>query len=468
MAEVLRLENYAATSTFDLLSNIRVIAGSTRFQTRQGRVIETYRLVKQVALKTDIPTAARALEDMLIQMTQWHEDTLKDDSVWIRRAADQETAKRALVYGFEFQQVDNEIRDTLMSFNPAAMYELAITRHASYEPISSVNASSLTDADYIGGMWDISGTLSGGAIAGRLGAMRFRVQQDIYRMWAGIRELRGGSANFVPIIELEDGSFNSGTTSSVDATASPGSGTSKITTDFDSGAGASMVYRVNMGFDPLWATDAECEDQVGRYNVILRAKITVAGTQCGVKMVYGFVASIFDTDAPQVHYPIQHVAPSHTNWGLYSLGTIDIPSGGLRRQAIDNLTIGHIVRNHQLRIFAERSGGTGDLDMDCLILIPADHAIYIDGMAASITTDDDVWVFTHEDDTLSCYIEQAAGGDVVDFPAISSIGVNPWGYPAEGGILVVAAERKGNSNWGDTFDEFHIDDLYKRYLIYNA
>lgn len=467
MAAVLRLENEAATTTFDLLSDLQVIAGRQTYDAAAGRVIETFFLSKFAATRAAIHTEARNLEDMLVDMVNWHEDVLKNDSVWIRRATDTETVKRALVYGYEFKPVDGPVLGSLMHYQPAAVYELAITRHAAYEPVSSVNANQLTNQDFIGGSWDISGAISGGAIPSRIAAMRFRTQQGLGRFWAGIREVRGGTANFESLIELEQGSQGADTTIGSDATASPGSGQTEMITTF---ASPSMQYRVSMTFNNLYVTDAEAEDQVGRYNVIIRLRQSTASNEFGVKMVYGFAASVFDTDAPQVHYEIQHIAHgSSTQWGMHSLGIIDIPSGGLRQLPITKLTVGEIVRNMKLRIHAERTAGSGNLHMDCLILIPADHTIFVDGITTTLVANDDVWVFTHEDDSLSAYVEKPADGSIIDFPPVADIGIEPWGYPEGGGLLVVAGERgKADSVFGDVFDEFHIDDLFKRFLIYHA
>ncbi len=469
MAITLRLENHDATITFNFLSDIDVITGSQTFNISQGRVIETFRLIKKATTAATVRTAARELEDLLVQMTEWHEDVLKSDSVWIRRATEEEADKRSLVYGFEFRPVDNLVNDVFMQRTPAAVYDLAITRHAAYEDATSVSANKLTATDAIGGTWTATG-LSGGAIPGRLAAMHFQTDDDIYRFWAGWRQMRGGSANFLPIIECEDGasSVTTGTTTGTDTQASPGGGgTTLLTTDFGVG-GATMQRRFNIFFGDIYTTDATAEDQVGRYHVIFRSKVTNSDTKLGVKMVFGFSSGVFDTDAPQVHYEIQYIVPGHTNWGMYSLGTIDIPPGGLRKMATNKLGTGNVVRALQLRLHTERLEGTGDHEMDCFILVPADHSIFIDGITASIVVPDDIWVFTNENDTLSCYVEAPGTGTIIDFPAVADIGIDTWGYPQGGGFLVVAAERKTLSNWGDTFLRIDIDDLYKRYLNYNA
>lgn len=465
MAATLRLENYDATTTFNLLSDLKVIQGSQRFNSRSGRVIETVRLAKFASFNSDVQSAVRDLEDMLVDMVQWHEDVLLAESVWVRRAIDTETAKRALLHSFEFQQIDSEVIGALLEWEPAAVYELAITRDR-YETVASSSASSLTNADFIGGMWDISGTISGGATAARIGAMRFRTQQDIGRFWAGIRRVRNGFANFQPILEAENGSsVDAGTTSSADASASPGSGTSKFTTNFSTGEGAGMAHRLNLKPLVEFPTAADAEDLVGRYHVIGRFHTGTSTGEFTVKMVVGFASSVYGSTANQIHYEPQHLAPGHTNWFLAPLGTIDIPSGGLRQIVIDNLTIADVVHDMEIRLWAERISASGQLDWDCLILIPADHSILVQGIEYSASADDDVYVFTTEDGQLAAYVHD--GSLVVERPSVGDIGTNPWGYPEDGGLLVVAAERIGNSNWGDVFDEFHIDELYKRFITYH-
>jgi hypothetical protein len=469
MAEVLQLENYAATSSVDLLSEVKVMAGSQTFTTSRGRVIETF-LIRKTGLagsKADVWSNVRDIEDFMIETARWHEDTLKTDSVWLRRAVDTEGAKRALVYNIEFMPVDHYHYDTLMVNQAVQMYEMAITRHAAYELVASESASKTATTDSVGGTWDASGDLSGGALPGRLGAMRFRVDDPFFKLWAGWRQPRGGFTNFASLIECETASYTTGTSGAVDATASPGSGTSKTVTDFATAATA-MTRRVNVSFNNTYATDAECEDQVGRYLVLLRCKVTNSDTKMGAKLVYGFASGNYDTDAPQVHYEIQYIAPGHTEWGFYPMGTIEIPPGGLRQMAVDKMGVGNLIRNLQLRIHTERLEGTGNHDMDCMVLIPADHTIFIDGIKISMTAEDDIWVITNEDDTLVCYIEEPSSGSITDSPAISDLGTESWAYPEGGGLLVVAAERENQSVYGDTFSPILIDDLYKRYLNFNA
>ena len=180
--------------------------------------------------------------------------------------------------------------------------------------------------------------------------------------------------------------------------------------------------------------------QYGRYQVLLRAKVT--GTQIArVRLGFGnwFNSQGFFNILPN------RVRVDSTDWKLYSLGEVDLP---IRPHSVS--VIGF--RSAGLRIEAESIPGweAGYLEMDSLILIPRlDGFMHLKAVNPVNTN----WV--HE-----AYYRP--GGEIYG-KVLDALGLGVqieelhpdqrrWGLEPGKGTLVCAAQNAGISTLGDTFD----------------
>lgn len=125
-------------------------------------------------------------------------------------------------------------------------------------------------------------------------------------------------------------------------------------------AGALMEQRLYM---PLWPT-AATPDARGRYRVLARMRISAVSDVWSVQFAYGANATL----------PIRNDAVRVTQTAeiaYYDLGTIQLPVGS------DPVTDGYSgtetpVAGTRIAVWAQRAAGTGTLDIDLLLFVPAD------------------------------------------------------------------------------------------------
>ncbi|MEU5946318.1 hypothetical protein ABZ793_12240 [Micromonospora sp. NPDC047465] len=125
-------------------------------------------------------------------------------------------------------------------------------------------------------------------------------------------------------------------------------------------AGALMEQRLYM---PLWPT-AATPDVRGRYRVLARMRISAVTDVWSVQFAYGANATV----------PIRNEAVRVTQTSeiaYYDLGTIQAPVGS------DPVADGYSgtetpVAGTRIAVWAQRAAGTGSLDVDCLVFVPAD------------------------------------------------------------------------------------------------
>lgn len=128
-------------------------------------------------------------------------------------------------------------------------------------------------------------------------------------------------------------------------------------------------------------TSAQRDDQRGRHLVLLRAKVD--GTRTAyVRMDSGYSG---DTNLRTG----TRILVNSTSWYYYPLGYVTIPS--TKMIETEALFGGAITfYNYGIKINAASAGGSGNLDMDCLVLVPQDDgAVYLNGAYIDYVSDDD-------------------------------------------------------------------------------
>jgi hypothetical protein len=125
---------------------------------------------------------------------------------------------------------------------------------------------------------------------------------------------------------------------------------------------ASAVQRLSMA---AWPSSASV-DARGTYRVFLRNSHTVAGDSIDVQLQWGITSSVIFNDVVRLS--------ANTNLQYTDLGLVQIPAG------FDPVYDGPSgvelpVSGAFFAVSARRNSGSGNLDMDCLLFVPADDRL---------------------------------------------------------------------------------------------
>jgi len=383
----------------------------------------------------DLATMVQAIDEM-VRRVKLAKNPVERYSVWLRVKMNNETnARQALV--LEARRGKARVRSMFARHeNILDEYQIGITRREwesptvlDYDWVSGSAFFSL-----VGGMWDYT-TYSGspGSVPGdtpaRLALTSFfgpgGGAPAIERIWIGFRsDLYGDRTRFEPAWDTALGTLENDTVPMTDPTARSGTRTQCTF------GNASMLPRVTIQTSEVTSFST---DQRGEYIVLLRARCTEGSTVCPVRLTDGWY-----TSAVKPNFGSRHRTPVNTtDWNFYEMGRVRLPpvSGGVLLYASQPLT------NYALRLEASRTAGTGDLCMDCLILIPAAEGWIYFEQAAVINTD---WVTA---------AETSRGEKIGIFGNVqpkSSIPVQiGGGLPLGGGIVVAAGQPETLSDLAD-------------------
>lgn len=386
------------------------------------RLLETIRLRAAGASIDGLAAYEQALRDYLREM---HHESLEDThkyEVWVRVQAEGETlARQAMITGWRLQSSSEFAFPARFKFT-LPQYQMALERTAWWEDTAATTYT-CNNMNLVGGM------ASYGAVYGDTWARlaQIKVGSDVgapEKIWMGFRSERfGTAANFQPVWNLRLGhTFGTDTTGGItnaDVTAQDGF---KVITTF--ATDATLVSRVKIVVDNVTANEA---DQRGRFLVLLRCKVGAA-TVCRVRMKDGFrYASNFRTQS--------RVVVSDTDWNVYELGTVQIPSPG-------HLQASGTFVNYQIDIEAERVSGANALDLDCLIMIPiAEGWAYGEEAAINPASSNDYYILSRAGGQKVSMTVNAGSGTVY-YPGVprveGGLPVGSTGYVVMAGGRVTA------------------------------
>lgn len=300
---------------------------------------------------------------------------------------------------------------------------------------------------------DVSVTLSAHDIVGDAGArianMRFTASSGdvLGRIWLGVRSAtkHGTVGNFETFWECEDASLVTDAALNTDATANPGgAGNTKVTVTPGT---ASMSLRLYWTMADVTTNE---EDNFGLLLWLLRAKVS-AGTW-NVQLRYGYGGM---DNARYVQGQI--VALTNTSWDLFEMDVQQIPFRNL--QAIPLADVAdYYEADYRIQLWAERTSGSGTLDLDCLCPLPVDE-----GWARIGTFDEtagSVLVASTPYDVYVTGCQQSTSSTWEEFGTISHHAL--YLPPGDGRLIVIQA-RESTS---DITDEVAINSLpgtYGRY-----
>lgn len=365
---------------------------------------------------------ANAIEDALEGARLFHDDPLNPTSWWLEANADTESVRRSLLYGGVLNYVTGVGISPLLECEQM-LARLSMYRHPLWETISftSISDSGLST---IGGMWTINNVL--GVPPARMGVVEVEkgTAGSLYRVWMGIRDEYISLTNFNPLWECEDGTNESGDCADVggDATAS---NNTKVVCDFS----VTEAHVIRMSITVADIDAVNDIDFVGRYLILCRCKVTAGTVALQLKSGYSDTAAFA---------PNEIIYITNTDWRLIELGEVLMPPEGYWASYAPRLD------NFELQIFAERVVGAGNLELDCLILIPSRH--YVDVVGTDIVTGNhETRIFTHENEEMAAL--NFSGSNPDTSPELSD---RDWYLPVGTSALIIAAERETIQVLGDT------------------
>jgi len=314
----------------------------------------------------DLASILQALDDK-IEETGWYENSAERYGVWLRaQLADETNSRQALVTAASLGPM------TLMA-RPASpgnflrRFSLALERMPWWESRLYYNyyGYNMNCTGGTSGYFTVHGhkpsRLARTIIEGSTSGGPAPGDDPLYEFWVGFRTDRFGDlTNFVPVWDIGQSSDSvpyNDTTSVADGTAYGGYLWRCTFGD------ESLLRRVTMSMQSFTSDYA---DQRGEYTVLLRARVSAAATTCHVQLKDGFEY----TPALRAH---SRVPITSESWLLHPLGTVRIPpSRGIVEAGF--------LRFYGFELFASRTAGSGNLDMDCLVLIPsAEGSIHVSG-----------------------------------------------------------------------------------------
>jgi len=408
-----------------------------------GPVWETISLMARAATPDALAAVLQALEAKREQ-ARWYKDGSERYGVWLRSQLSTETgARQAFIEELQhrpkgsFYNRGANVSATLPEY-------IAAIKRIPYWEATSASTYTGTALNCIGGQANLTGTVPGDVPA-RLAQVQFAGVPGagaLWKFWLGFRTDRfGARASFQSVWNLRKavtfGTYTTGGTTNPDAMAHDGY---KVVCTFNpSGADTPMERRATIRVTDVTASPNE---QRGRYTALMRAKLASGATgSFRVRLADGYYTTLGTGQSFAVR---GRVAVTSTAWHYYELGEVRIPSPNELVGGTDFLS------NYALGIDAERIGGAGSLEMDCLILIPVGEGFVYASTGANVGVEysagDTRPLCVHVRPTGKVDSVWMAGSMPV---AVGQAKVND-GLPVGDVRAVLAAERYDGSVKGDT------------------
>lgn len=296
-------------------------------------------------------------------------------------------------------------------------------------------------------------TVSGGnAIPGDLEALcRLYIERNdttsnaVHEVIAGYRSvLRGGAnAGNGGLIEIESGTAGTDTSVTTDATASPGSGNTKMQCTFATLPGQATRWGKSITSAPP-----------GNWRVFLRARMSAGSSSSSVFLYY-----MGSADAVSSFRYNASVLVDDVDWKLYDLGIIPIPTtSGLPSQLATTASIA-------LGLIADRQSGAASLDMDFLFLVPVDESY--------LTLSDGTLVYSAAHSSyeynnilpLQETAENMRSGAQLELLAWAGDLHLP---PGDGYLYVVTGHVIGNNGWFNNLTGYGVNVTLHRCALYQS
>lgn len=373
-------------------------------------VHEVITLKIQGSSKDNLATLIQAVDAKIKQVQWWLDDPgIERYQVWLRVQQDNETyARQAQILNILPPDKIRVFQPEEYNNNYIGEYSIGIERTPFWEG-ATANEVSKESLNVIGGSVALSAAVLGDVPARML---RFRINphassNNLSTFWAGFKTSRfGTAANFVPVWSLPDKSFDADTSAVSDSSAYSGT---RLKTTF-------AIVATMKGRTYVSASDASpthADDQRGTFLVLLRAKMSDTSIS-RARIAYSF----------NLTFPVYRSRQviSGTAWKFYEMGVVKNPPTRIYNY--------HNLATFSIEVDAERISGTGELHLDCLVLIPIDDGALkvTTGLSLSAAADQKAAIFQAADDSLTAIVE-LNGVDPL-YTALAAA-QNGWGLPTD-------------------------------------
>lgn len=369
---ILRIGN--DNSSVNLLDNVNYALelGKDQFG-YQGKGTETY--VFQVHVLGATRTAVQANFNELIRVLDlavaWHRDkyTLDDDAIFLYRENDGEGSGdgvQALVYSYGYKMISSLSRSALQLRTERILVNLSIT----VGPWESVERESVSGVDTVSihGGYNICDTAVTHAPK-RNGRVRVQFTGSnslVSKVWFGMRPGYTSSTKYNPVWKLEDGTAG---LDSYPASGTGSVGTNIIRTTFSGTPG--MAVRATISLEDILPspTTDDIAPYIGEYYALVRCKVDNPSDDIFLKLGVGY-------DSNHIAYGETVRITGQTDWTYVPLGLVSMPPTSTRGN--NSAWRAYYALYCKLYVAAERNAGTGNLEMDVLMMPPHEHFVALD------------------------------------------------------------------------------------------
>ncbi len=308
--------------------------------------------------------------DLKVRQVAIGQSFLAAQGIWLRAKQSTETKARQSLVTAARRSPTMKVRSLHSAANDyvIADYVLGLTRMPYWEAqeIRTITPEGGGTLDTNGGMFAYDFD------SGILGDAPYRVARMVLtpetnnvltEFWFGARSNHYydvDPANFVPVWNLAIADHQ-GTDVESDTDANALSGT-RLTCSFDTHE--EMVERCTMTASR--ASPSYPNDQIGTYIILLRAAMSDGSSEALVRVGGGFHGGSSTTEFAFQSSELV----SGTFYRYFELGTVSIPASYMP------LRDGFLLFTAALQVQAQRLSGTGDLYLDSLILVPAEHHLH--------------------------------------------------------------------------------------------
>ena len=413
-------------------------------------VTETVDLMADATTHDTLSTDFQDLDNYRWLAREYIKDRTQEHPVWLHAKADNETGeRRALVHDISMSWRSEQTDENGQWINEnEARIRANIVRGPFWEDTTANTKTAGSNVSVLGGAYDYSGTDVVGDAPARIYHLAFTSDDSNHyydKMWIGFRSANkhGTLGNFTALWECEDYSTIAGDAAvDADATASPG-GAGNTFVNCPMGTSPAWALQVGIQLDDVYTTNYS--DMYGRYVVLLRAKVE-ASTTCEVYLRH---TCNWATTPVYFNGPITEV--TNTDWTIHNLGEVTIPIRDLHAFPLA-AWIDDYDSNDQLFVYGRRTSGSGDLDLDCLILIPSDELfLYVEGIQCRGTAVDYAPIIAQSPEGIWSVITYYGVTPYWYSPGI--ISAKGLGVPVgDGRMYCVMADSDNENTYDDTYD----------------
>ena len=458
MTKILSIDEFDGTVLANLIddSGICVFAGEggrRPLRNTDGTITRTFSFRVTATTKALARTAVNTFISSLRDAVKWNSDNLRSNSVFLREAADGETATRSLIVDFDaYATTDGTAIDAHQTMNIQLYVDVALTVKSLREEAGATSPSGYgTSGNAIGIKRNLYHASTGNTALSR---QQIQIQSGsiatvsgfssvITKLWIGIYQSAGSSFNH--LWTADDVLFGTETTT---ATVTGSESTLCTDTNFTDTLMKSRAYWTVAGVYPTNANHA-----IGEFVALVRYKVSASGSYL-VRAGIGYTAG-------NIAYNEPVLLDDSTQWRFAQVGVFKFPPRGFREGASTIFGIGNVT----LGIQAQRLSGAGHLYIDTVTLIPYDHYIHVDDLSLEAGAFSGVNIITHENEETEAFsgVTTISGyGTVRD--------QHNWGFPEIEGTdltLVMAAERDGIQVRNDNIviANFDINKAFEAYHV---